>query len=180
MRSVFILLFISTYSQLFGQTRKEVDDNVFVEFPNSPKYSLQNGHGTYVTAEGDCSFFATVIRNAVPMYDRFVVESRNWPTGEKEKILGQFLDKAVESRTVNSNLKKSVEIKLVSGFPARDFSTTKINPTTGEKGFRHTLMILVNDTMISFEVWSANEDVSCNQEKLKFFNSIDITASEQN
>lgn len=171
----FILITITLLCSILetnAQTKKEIDNGLFVTFPSEPEYKTTNSASTFVTKTENCLFMVLIQRNAIPNYDEYVKAKQKWSASEIAKVENSFLDNAVKGKldyTGNSGKVNSIKIGKFNG---REISYSAINPATGERGMRYTKLFLVRDKAISFEVWYLNDSETAKQEKESFLNSI--------
>jgi hypothetical protein len=166
------LLILSCISLLNAQTKKEVDNGIFVTFPVSPEYKTTTAASTYVGKTENCLFMVIIQRNAIPNYAEYVKAKQDWTDAEIEKVENSFLDNAVKGKLDYSGNKGIVSTIKIGKYSGRKIDYSAINPTTGERGKRFTKLFLVRDRAISFEVWLLKDSQIANIEKDKFLNSI--------
>lgn len=167
-----ILLLLFSVLQLNAQTKKEVDNGIFVIFPVAPEYKTTTTASTYVVKTENCLFMALIQRNAIPNYATYVKAKQKWTDAEIEKVENSFLDNAVKGKLDYSGNKGTVSIIKIGKYSGRKIDYLAINPTTGERGKRFTKLFLVRDKAISFEVWFLNDNQAATIEKNQFLNSI--------
>lgn len=174
MKNLILITFtlLCSILQTNAQTKKEIDNGLFVTFPSEPDYKTTNSASTFVTKTENCIFMVLIQRNAIPNYSEYVKAKQKWSASEIAKVENSFLDNAVKGKldyTGNSGNVRSIKIGKFSG---RDISYSAINPATGERGMRYTKLFLVRDKAISFEVWYLNDTKTAKLERESFLNSI--------
>ena len=158
--------------QTNAQSKKEIDNGLFVTFPSEPEYKTTNSASTFVTKTENCLFMVLIQRNVIPKYAEYVKAKQKWSASEIAKVENSFLDNAVKGKldyTGNSGKVNSIKVGKFSG---REISYSAINPASGERGMRYTKLFLVRDKLISFEVWYLNDTENAKQERDNFLNSI--------
>ncbi|CAI9429380.1 DUF1795 domain-containing protein [Candidatus Ornithobacterium hominis] len=172
MKYLISIIFLFGIFQTNAQTKKEIDNGLYVNFPSEPEYKTTNSASTYVTKSENCIFMVLIQRNAIPNYAEYVKAKQKWSASEIAKVENSFLDNAVKGKldyTGNSGKVNSIKVGKFSG---REISYSAINPASGERGMRHTKLFLVRDKAISFEVWYLNDTETAEQERDYFLNSI--------
>lgn len=157
---------------VFGQTTKEIDNGLFVTFPNTPEYQANSQATSYVAKSDNCFFMAMVLRNQIPNYDQYVLAKKKWTQAELKKVEDSFLDNAVKGKLDYTGNKGTVSEIKIGSFSGRKIEYSAVNPATGERGKRFSIMLLVRDKMVSFECWYLKENTTANNEKNDFLNSI--------
>jgi len=168
---VLTLLFLITKTS-WGQIKTEIDNGIFVNFPSKPEYKTTTQSSSYTFKSENCIFMALILRNAIPNYAEFVKAKKTWSESEYKKVADAFLDNTVKGKLgYTNNTGQVIETKM-GEFYGRKISYSAINPTTGTRGKRFSIIYLVRDKLISFEVWYTNDISASNTEKDNFLNSI--------
>lgn len=168
-----ILMSLATISS-YSQTTKEVENGLFVTFPSTPKYQANTQATSYVGESKNCIFMVMILRNQIPNYNQYELAKKKWTQSDVKKVEDSFLDNAAKGKleyTGSSGIITEVKIGLFRG---RKMEYNAINPVTGERGKRFTIMLLVRDKVVSFECFYLIENTISKQEKDKFLNSIKV------
>ena len=167
----FLLLTLNTYSQ----HTIEVENNVFVEFPIEPEYKATIESSSYVAGTENCIFMVIIQKDQIPNYKEFATARRNWTEAEYKSVVDVFLDNAVEGKLAYTGNTGDVTELKKGEFYGRLIVYSAINPLTGVRGKRYTVMMLVRDRVVNFECWYLhNEDKASISEKNSFLNSISV------
>lgn len=166
-----VLLAIISFS-VYSQTQKEVENGIFVTFPNTPEYKATTQATTYIVKTENCLFMTIVQRNIIPNYAQYVQAKKKWTTAEIKKVEDAFLDNSVKGKLDYTGNKGTVSEIKIGEFSGRKIEYSAVNPATGERGKRFTIMFLVRDRVVSFECWYLKENENAKKEKDKFLNSI--------
>jgi hypothetical protein len=166
---IFSTLNISIYSQ---QVKKEVENGIYVDFPNNPKYSVTQEAGTY-TARTENALYTVVIQyNMIPNYHQFVLEEQSWTEKEKKQVRDVLLDNVIKGVLAYTGATGNpIEIKIGSYY-GRKISYSTINPATGEKGERFSVVLSVRNRLIFFDCTLLKESPESIRGKDSFINSI--------
>lgn len=167
--TILLLLFSLT---IFSQVKKEVDNGIFVTFPIPPEYQANTQATTYAEKTENCFFMTVVLRNQIPNYPLYVQAKRKWTKAEIKKVEDSFLDNAVIGKLGYTGNKGNVTEIKIGEFSGRKIEYSAVNPATGERGKRFTIMLFVRDKLINFECWYLKENEISKQEKDEFLNSI--------
>ena len=168
-----ILLSLSTFF-CFSQIQKEVENGIFVSFPNSPTYKTVQNSSTFSSKTESSLMMVLIQRNIIPDYPNYVLAQKKWTENERKKIANSFLDNAVKGKLdYTGNTGNVSEIKI-GNFYGRKLSYSAINPTNGERGERYSIILLVRDKLINFECWQLNANSKFTTEKNNFLNSIKV------
>jgi len=180
MKRILILLAVlflvtSTYGQ---EIRKEVENGIFVTFPNVTEYKVTTEASAYSSKTENCFYMVLIQRNAIPNYSEFTKAEKNWTEAQKKQVRDKLLDSAVKGHLdYVGKTGKVTEIKK-GNFYGRKVEYSAVNPATGVKGKRYLVMLSVRDKMISFECMLLKDNNNAILEKDKFINS--ISTSENN
>lgn len=173
MKQIFTITFFLVNSCFcFSQIQKEVDNGIFVNFPNSPTYKTVQNASTFSSKTENSLTMVIVQRNFIPDYSNYLIAQKKWTETERKKITDSFLDNAVKGKLdYTGNTGNVSEIKI-GNFYGRKLSYSAINPTNGERGERYSIILLVRDKLINFECWQLNANSKFTTEKKNFLNSI--------
>ncbi|MDL2254838.1 hypothetical protein LJB78_00965 [Bacteroidales bacterium OttesenSCG-928-J16] len=169
--TVLILLFCANFAFAQG-VKKEVENGIFVEFPNTPDYYVNQGSPVYTAVTESVICMVIIQRDMIPFYAQFALEEKNWTEKEKKEIRDVLLDNAVKGALdYTGSAGNSQEIKI-GNYYGRKINYTAINPVTGKRGERYGVILSVRDRLILFECFLMNESSKAIEEKNKFINSI--------
>jgi len=166
------LFLIFCVSQLNAQTKKEIDNGIFVTFPVDPNYTTTPTVSNYAAKTESCLFMVIIQRDVIPNYAEYVKARQKWTDAEIDKVESAFLDNAVKGKLDYTGNKGTVSIIKIGKYNARKIDYSAINPATGERGKRYTKLFLVRNKAVFFEVWSLSDNQTAIKEKDKFLNSI--------
>ena len=174
MKKYLLILFSLSTFFCFSQIQKEVENGIFVSFPNSPTYKTVQNSSTFSSKTESSLMMVLIQRNIIPDYPNYVLAQKKWTENERKKIANSFLDNAVKGKLdYTGNTGNVSEIKI-GNFYGRKLSYSAINPTNGERGERYSIILLVRDKLINFECWQLNANSNFITEKNNFLNSIKI------
>jgi hypothetical protein len=123
-----------------------------------------------------------VQRNFIPNYPQYLIAQKKWSESERKKTINSFLDNAVKGKLdYTGNLGDVSEIKI-GKYYGRKLSYSAINPSTGERAERYSIIILVRDKLINFESWQLKENSNFIKRKEQFskFNYCKIKETTDN
>lgn len=154
--------------------KKEIENGIFVNFPNNPIYKTVQNASTYSSKTENSLMMVIIQRNFIPDYANYLIAEKKWSEKERKKVVNTFLDNAVKGKLdYTQNYRNVTEIKI-GKYNGRKLSYSAINPTTGKRGERHSIILLVRDKLINFECWQLNSDSTFFTEKNNFLNSIKV------
>ena len=174
MKKYFIFLFCLLTSFYFSQVQKEVENGIFVNFPNSPKYKNVQNASTLSSKTENSLMMVIVQRNFIPDYPNYIIAQKKWSENERKKVADTFLDNAVRGKLEYTGNKGNVSETKIGKYYGRKISYSAINPSTGERAERYSLILLVRDKLLNFECWQLNTNSNFTTEKNNFLNSIKI------
>lgn len=172
MKQIFTIFFALICLSTFSQTQKEVENGIFVTFPTTVEYQANTQITTYTGKTENCLFMSMVLRNQIPNYAQYVKAKKKWTNTEIITVEDSFLDNAVKGKldyTGNKGVVKKIKIGKFSG---REVEYSAINPATGERGKRFTIILLIRDRFVNFECWYLKNNEISKIEKDNFLNSI--------
>lgn len=173
MKKILAILLTTISLSVYSQTQKEVENGIFVTFPTTVEYQASTQGTTYVGKTDNCLFMSMVLRNQIPNYPQYVQAKKKWTTAEIKKVEDSFLDNAVKGKLDYTGNKGTVSEIKIGEFRGRKIEYSAVNPATGERGKRFTIMLLVRDRLVSFDCWYLKETGNAKTEKDKFLNSIE-------
>ena len=172
MKKYLLILFSLSTFFCFSQIQKEVENGIFVSFPNSPTYKTVQNSSTFSSKTESSLMMVLIQRNIIPDYPNYLLAQKKWTENERKKVADSFLDNAVKGKLdYTGNTGNVSEIKI-GNFYGRKLSYSAINPTNGERGERYSIILLVRDKLINFECWQLNANSKFTTEKNNFLNSI--------
>lgn len=176
MKKLFIVLsLVYTSSTIFSQewNTKEIENNIFVKFPQVPQYNVntlgESVRYSYVYELDGCYFFATVIKNIIPIkqFTRIKFSQKL----NKEMAKSYFNNYINEIKTLTSNEITSYPININNNEGVK-FTTSMINPINGAMQTMNVQLFYFPQRNLSVEF----RTLSNNQIQLEtqFFNSINF------
>lgn len=172
MKNLIIIISFLFSLSTFGQSKKEIENGIFITFPVTPDYNASTQITTYVAKTDNCLFMTIVQRNIIPNYAQYVQAKMKWSKTEIKKVEDSFLDNVVKGKldyTGNTGIVSEIKTGEFSG---RKVEYSAVNPETGERGKRYTIMQFVRDKLVNFECWFLKDNETSKTEKDQFFNSI--------
>lgn len=174
MKKYFVLFLCFINFLCFSQVEKEVENGIFVKFPNNPAYKSVQNASTFSTKTENSLLMVIIQRNFIPNYPQYLIAQKKWSEIERKKIINSFLDNAAKGKLdYTGNSGEISEIKI-GKYYGRKLSYSAINPATGERAKRFSIIILVRDKLINFESWELKENSNFIEEKNNFLNSITV------
>lgn len=166
-----LLLVVNVMS--FAQTKKEVTDGIFITFPSTPEYKVLQGNPTYSSKTDNALYMAVIAKNIIPQYSDYVQAQKTWSEKEKQQVIDALLDNAVRGKLDYTDSQGSSNKIKKGNYQGRTIQYQAINPLTGNKGNVNSTILLVRNSLVSFEVWNTKEESSsASKEREKFLNSI--------
>lgn len=173
-KNILILIMLILSNIAFSQYSKEITTGLFVNFPVNPIYKVQGNSLMYNTKTENCFFMTLIQTNSIPNYEKFVLAEKKWSNVEKKKFRDTFLDNVVIGKlNYTGNNGEVTEIKI-GNYYGRKISYNAINPATGDRGNRYSIILSIRDQLISIECWYLVDNSNSEKEKNNFFNSIKI------
>ncbi|MEC4086636.1 hypothetical protein [Myroides odoratimimus] len=171
--TLYIIFFLFINVALNAQIKKEVSDGIFVTFPSTPEYKALQGSLTYSGKTENALYMASVVKNVIPNYNEYVQAQKTWSEKEKQQVIDALLDNAVRGKLDYTGSKGSSSKIKKRKFDGREIQFQAINPITGNKCSVKTVILLVRNSLVSFEVWSIKEEsTTVSEERKTFFNSL--------
>lgn len=147
-------------SLVVAQNKKEVTDGIFITFPSTPEYRALQGNLTYSGKTENALYMAIVVKNVIPNYSEYVQAQKTWSEKEKQQIIDALLDNAVRGKLdYNGSTGSSSKIKK-GKYNGREIQFQAINPLTGNKCTVKAVILLVRNSLVSFEVWGMKDFLS--------------------
>lgn len=169
-----LILFLVNIALCFSQERKEVENGVFVTFPTGVTYKANSKSVLYQGQTKNAIFMALVMKNAMPHYEKYVIAKRNWTKAETKRIEDMLLDNVVKGKLDYTGNTGSVSEIRIGKYNGRKVEYTAINPITGMRGKRFSILFLIRDRVVTFECMYLKNTSIAEQEKRAFFNSIKV------
>ncbi len=172
MKKIYILFVISISCFYYSQIKKEVENGIFINFPKNPIYKNVQNASTYSLKTENSLLMVIIQREFIPDYPNFLIAEKKWSEDQRKKIINSFLDNAVKGKlNYTGNIGTVSEIKM-GKYYGRKLSYSAINPASGERSERFSILLLVRDRMINFECWQMRSNKNFTIEKNEFLNSI--------
>ena len=87
MKQIFTITFFLVNSCFcFSQIQKEVDNGIFVNFPNSPTYKTVQNASTFSSKTENSLLMVLIQRNVIPDYPNYVLAQKKWTATERKKV----------------------------------------------------------------------------------------------
>lgn len=183
MKKLYLVLFFLCFSTFYlaaqssSWVNKEIGNGISVSFPDNPIYQTTQSNSLYTATNSNCLFMALINRNVIPQnYEKFVQAESKWTEEERKKVAYSFLDNYVKGKTSGSGSNAITSNVKMGQFYGKKVEYSAVNPATGEVGKRFSIVLalLKYNKIISFECWYLNNSTRANDEKTKFFNSINV------
>lgn len=168
MKKVIILFLFPIFA--FSQIQKEVDNGVFVTFPNTPEYSVVQGYRNY-TAKTDNSFFMVQIFD-IPQRMEYLKAEQKFSQSEKKEAAFSFLDNMVKGMSSSLGVSPKIQNIQEGSYYGRKLQYNAHNPATGEITQRTDVVLFVRGRAISFKYIAIFDNETSESEKETFINSI--------
>jgi len=168
-KTIFLIFCVS---QLNAQTKKEIENGIFVTFPVDPSYTTTITVSNFAAKTESCLFMVLIQRNVIPNYAEYVKARQKWTDAEIDKVENSLLDNTVKGKLYYTGNKGTVSIVKIGKYNGRKIEYSAINPATGERGKRYAKVFFVRNMVISFDVWFLKDNQTAIREKDKFLNSI--------
>lgn len=167
-----LLLTLLSILCTYGQIEKEIENGIFITFPTEPKYQVAEQATTYIATTENCFFICLIQRNIIPNYPQYLKDKENWNKEQLKKVEDAFLDNAVKGKLNYTENSGKVDNIKVGDFSGRKLEYSAINPATGIRGKRCSIILLVRDRLVSCDVILNNEKETSLKEKDDFLNSL--------
>lgn len=174
MKKVLLTMFLFCSLFALGQSKKEIDDGIFVTFPTIPEYEANTKTTTYIAKTDNCLYMTIVQLNVIPNYPQYVQAKKKFTAAEIKKIEDSFLDNVVQGKLGYTDSKGSISEIKMGQFSGRKVEYSALNIATGERGKRFAVLLMVRNQLINFECFYLLDNEVSKIEKDKFLNSIQI------
>ena len=165
---VIIIMWLIT-TTAFAQYKTEVEDGIFVTFPNKPLCDIVSNKLSYVTTIENDIYMVIVLTDAIPNYSELFLAEKDWTELEKKEVRNAFLNSFLEGYAgTNEN---SIEVKI-GNYYGKKLTYSGINLITKDKSKNFCVALSVRDKMILFECILSHELSTTIREKDNFLNSI--------
>ena len=91
MKKYFLLFFCLSTFFCFSQIQKEVENGIFVSFPNSPTYKTIQNASTFSSKTENSLMIVIVQRNFIPDYPNYIIAEKKWSENSRKKVADSFL-----------------------------------------------------------------------------------------
>lgn len=172
MRLITIIFSILLSTSLFSQVKKEVDNGVWVTFPNTPIYQTEQGARQYIT-QTDNAIFMAIIAD-VPRRAEYLIAEKNFSEAEKKEVAESFLNHFIQGALADSESEPEIQSIKKDKFYGKKYSFSAINPMNGEVTDRGNIILFVRGKAISFQCVLMNNSSKAHLEKNSFLNSISV------
>ena len=172
MKTITIILSFLLTTSLFSQVKKEVENGVWVTFPNTPIYQTEQGARQYIT-QTDNAIFMAIIAD-VPRRAEYLMAEKNFSEAEKKKVTESFLNHFIQGALANSEDEHEIQSIKKGKFYGKKYSFSAINPMNGEVTDRGNVILFVRGRAISFQCVLINNSQKDHTEKNVFVNSISV------
>jgi len=167
----FIFSFLLTTS-LFSQVKKEVENGVWVTFPNTLIYQTEQGARQYIT-QTDNAIFMAIIAD-VPRRVEYLMAEKNFSEAEKKEVAESFLNHFIQGALADSESEPEIQSIKKGKFYGKKYSFSAINPINGEVTNRGNVILFVRGRAVSFQCILTNNSQRAHSEKNTFLNSISV------
>ena len=105
-----LLLPLFSFAQL---TEVEIGNNVFVKFPDTPEYNVDNGTGAYLSKTANCVFVALIQHNVIPpdTYSLIIKQSSQ----DQKYVINKFLDGTIKGQLYMADKSVSATKNIILG-----------------------------------------------------------------
>lgn len=172
MRTITIIFSLLLTTSLFSQVKKEVENGVWVTFPDTPVYNVAQGMRQYVATTEKGVFL--VLISEIPNRVEYLTMERNLSENEKKQFSEKILNAFIEGIIANSGNGGQVQSIKKGNFYGKKMSYTAINPATGELGSRSVLALFIRGKIVSFMCMQMNESQEAYSEVNTFLNTIAV------
>ena len=107
MKTITIILSFLLTTSLFSQVKKEVENGVWVTFPNAPIYQMEQGARQYIT-QTDNAIFMAIIAD-VPRRAEYLMAEKNFSEGEKKEVAESFLNHFIQGALADSKSEPEIQ-----------------------------------------------------------------------
>lgn len=107
MKTITIIFSLLLTTSLFSQVKKEVDNGVWVTFPDTPVYNVAQGMRQYATAREEVLFLVQITE--IPNRVEYLTMERNLSESEKKQLSDRLLNGFVQGVMANSGNEAQVQ-----------------------------------------------------------------------
>jgi hypothetical protein len=165
-----LLLLLPLFS--FAQwTEVEIGNNVFVKFPHTPEYNVDNGTGAYISKTENCVFVALIQYNVIPpdTYNLIIKQSSE----DQKYVINKFLDGTIKGQLYMADKSVPAAKNINLGiFLGREVSYSEINPVTRENNVKYSRVYFILNKVYTFNCYLVNKSQNAKNEKDAFFSSV--------
>ena len=172
MKTFTIIFSLLLTISLFSQVKKEVENGVWVTFPDTPVYNVAQGMRQYATATEEVLFLVQITE--IPNRVEYLTMERNLSESEKKQLSDRLLNGFVQGVMANSGNEAQVQPIKKGNFYGRKMSYSAINPATGEVGKRSVVVLDVRGKIVAFMCMQLNDSQEAHSEVNTFLNSIAV------
>ena len=165
MKLITIIFSILLTTSLFCQVKKEVENGVWVTFPNTPIYQTEQGARQYIT-QTDNAIFMAIIAD-IPRRAEYLM-------AEKKEVAESFLNHFIQGALADSESEPEIQSIKKGKFYGKKYSFSAINPMNGEVTNRGNVILFVRGRAVSFQCILTNNSQRAHSEKNTFLNSISV------
>ena len=152
--------------------KKEIEDGVWVTFPNTPIYQTEQGARQYIT-QTDNAIFMSIIAD-IPRRAEYLIAEKNFSEAEKKEFAESFLNHFIQGALADSESESEIQSIKKGKFYGKKYSFSAINPMKGEVTDRGNVILFVRGRAISFQCVLINNSQKDHTEKNVFVNSISV------
>lgn len=157
---------------LFAQVRKEVENGIFVTFPNKPEYTTVEGYRSYISKTENVIFMVQIVD--LPQRAEYMIAERKFSEADKKTIADSFLNNFVKGAMASIGNKVQVQEIKKGKFYGRKMEYRAVNPATGDVSGRAKLALFIRGRIIAFECVLMNDSPRAVAEKDSFINSVNV------
>ncbi|MFC2399066.1 MAG: hypothetical protein ACFNP4_07125 [Capnocytophaga gingivalis] len=172
MKTITIIFSLLLTTSLFSQVKKEVDNGVWVTFPNTPIYQTEQEARQYIT-QTDNAIFMAIIAD-IPQRAEYLIAEKNFSEAEKKEVAESFLNDFIRGALVNFESEPEIQSIKKGKFYGKKYSFSAINPMNGEVTDRGNVILFVRGRAVSFQCVLINNSQKAHTEKNSFLNSISV------
>ena len=172
MKLITIIFSILLSTSLFSQVKKEVENGVWVTFPNTPIYQTEQGARQYIT-QTDNAIFMAIIAD-IPRRAEYLMAEKNFSETEKKEVAESFLNHFIQGALADSESESEIQSIKRGKFYGKKYSFSAINPMNGEVTDRGNVILFVRGRAVSFQCVIMNNSQKAHTEKSAFLNSISV------
>lgn len=133
MKTITIIFSFLLTTSLFSQVKKEIDNGVWVTFPDTPVYNVAQGMRQYATATEEVLFLVQITE--IPNRVEYLTMERNLSESEKKQLADRLLNGFVQGVMANSGNEAQVQPIKKGNFYGRkmSYSVTQLLTLLQEK-----------------------------------------------